>query len=88
MIFTRVSWAISTLGRLRFERLDVSNHFKPSQHFMDKAGYRATGCGRVGRGGYVCFPTFRLDHLYELTGQPTDQPINRPTNGWMEKASY
>ena len=26
----------------------------------NKAGYTATSCGRVGRGGYARFPTFRL----------------------------
>ena len=26
----------------------------------NKAGYTATSCGRVGRGGYVRFPTYRL----------------------------
>ena len=27
---------------------------------MNKAGYTAISCGRVGRGGYARFPTFQL----------------------------
>ena len=38
----------------------------------NKTGYTATSCGRVGRGGNARFPTFRLDHLYGPTNQPTD----------------
>ena len=37
----------------------------------NKAGYTATSCGRVGRGGNARFPTFRLDH-YGPTDGPTD----------------
>ena len=29
---------------------------------LNKAGYTAISCGRVGRGGYARFPTFQLDH--------------------------
>ena len=43
---------------------------------MDKAGYTATSCGRVGRGGYARFPTFRP----VLTDQQTDVQ----TNGWTK----
>ena len=39
----------------------------------NKAGYTATSCGRVGRGGYARFPTFRL--------VSTDRQTNQPTNG-------
>ena len=39
----------------------------------NKAGYKATSCGRVGRGRYARFPTFRLNHLYGRT------------NGWMDR---
>ena len=42
----------------------------------NKAGYTATSCGRVGRGGNARFPTFRL----VLT--------DRRTDGWTDKASY
>ena len=37
----------------------------------NKAGYTATSCGRVGRGGNARFPTFRLDG-YGRTDGPTD----------------
>ena len=47
----------------------------------NKAGYTAnTSCGRVGRGGYAHFHTFRLVF--------TDRPTNRRTNGRTDKASY
>ena len=55
---------------------------------LNKAGYTATSCGRVGRGGYARFPTLRLDDLYGPTNQPTDQPTDQPTNRRMDKASY
>ena len=42
----------------------------------NKAGYTAISCGRVGRGGNACFPTFRLEH-----DGPTDGPTDRPTDG-------
>ena len=54
-----------------------------TQNF-NKAGYTATSCGRVGRGGNARFPTFRLDHLYG----PTNQPTNRPTDRRTDKGSY
>ena len=47
---------------------------------MNKAGYTATSCGRVGRGRNARFPTFRLNHLYG--------PTDRPTDGRTDKASY
>ena len=37
----------------------------------NKAGYTATSCGRVGRGGNARFHTFELDH-YRRTDQRTD----------------
>ena len=42
----------------------------------NKAGYTATSCGRVGRGGTACFHTFRLDHY-----KPTDQQTDGATDG-------
>ena len=42
----------------------------------NKAGYTATSCGRVGRGGNVRFPTFRLDRY-----GPTDGLTDGPTDG-------
>ena len=45
-------------------------------HLENKAGYTPISCGRVGRGGIARFPTFRLDHLYGLTDQPTNQPTD------------
>ena len=47
-----------------------------AEALMNKAGYTATSCGRVGRGGYARFSTFRL----VLTDQRTDGPT--------DKASY
>ena len=44
---------------------------------LNKAGYTATSCGRVGRGGNARFPTFNSS----VTDQPTDQPTNRRTDG-------
>ena len=35
----------------------------------NKAGYTATSCGQVGRGGNARFPTFRLDHYGPTDGQ-------------------
>ena len=49
----------------------------------NKAGYTATSCGRVGRGGNARFPTFQLDHH-----GPTDQRTNGPTDGRTDKPSY
>ena len=45
----------------------------------NKAGYTATSCGRVGRGGNARFPTLQLER---------DGPTNGPTNGQTDKASY
>ena len=46
----------------------------------NKAGYTATSCGRVGRGGFARFPTFRL--------MLTDGRTNGRTDGRTDKASY
>ena len=37
--------------------------------FTNKAGYTATSCGRVGRGGNARFYTFRLDHYGPTDGR-------------------
>ena len=50
----------------------------------NKAGYTATSCGRVGRGGNARFPTFQLDHLYGPTNRPTDQPTDGRTKPLIE----
>ena len=47
---------------------------------MNKAGYTATSCGRVGRGGYARFPTFRL----VLTDRRTNGPTDRRTKSHIE----
>ena len=47
------------------------NHYRKDSDLYNKAGYTATSCGRVGRGGNARFPTFRLDH-YGPTDGPTD----------------
>ena len=56
---------------------------------MNKAGYTATSCGRVGRGGKARFPTF--DH-YGPTDRRTDGrmdgPMDGQTNRRTDKASY
>ena len=49
----------------------------------NKAGYTATSCGRVGRGGNARFPTFRLDHYGPMDG-PMDGRTNGPTKALME----
>ena len=41
----------------------------------NKAGYTATSCGRVGRGGYARFPTFQLVLTDGRTDDPTDGRI-------------
>ena len=46
----------------------------------NKAGYTATSCGRVGRGGNARFPTFQLERDGP-TDRPTDQPTDQPTDG-------
>ena len=48
----------------------------------NKAGYTATSCGRVGRGGNAHFPTFQLE-----LDRPTNRPTNQPTNGWTDGQS-
>ena len=45
-------------------------------HSINKAGFTATSCGRVGRGGNARFPTFQLER-----DGPTNQPTNGPTDG-------
>ena len=61
------------------------NHLGRSSEATDrknphKAGYTATSCGRVGRGGNARFPTFQLEHDGP-TNQPTDRLTNRRTDG-------
>ena len=46
----------------------------------NKAGYTATSCRRVGRGGNARFPTFRLDG-YGQTDGPTDRRTDGQTDG-------
>ena len=50
---------------------------------FNKAGYTATSCGRVGRGGNARFPTCRLDGYGR-----TDRRTDRRTDGRTDKASY
>ena len=45
--------------------------------YLNKAGYTATSCGRVGRSGNARFHTFRL----VLTDGPTDRPTDGRTDG-------
>ena len=53
-----------------------TNEINPSVPHPNKAGYTAAGCGWVGRGRNVRFPTFQLDHY-----GPTDGPMDGPTDG-------
>ena len=50
----------------------------------NKAGYTATSCGQVGRGGNARFHSFRL----VLTDGPTNQRTDGRTDGRTDKASY
>ena len=50
---------------------------------MNKAGYTATSCRRVGRGGNARFPTFQFERDGQ-TSKWTDGPMDRRT----DKASY
>ena len=54
-------------------------------HHLNKAGYTATSCGQVGRGGNGRFATFQLerDGPTNQTDQPTDQPTNGRTKPLM-----
>ena len=47
---------------------------------VNKAGYTATSCGRVGRGGNARFHTFRL----VVTDGPTDGPTDGRTQALIE----
>ena len=47
---------------------------------FNKAGYTATSCGQVGRGGNARFPTFRL----VSTDGPTDGPMDGRTKPLIE----
>ena len=60
----------------------IKHEYSPSLflHKINKAGYTATSCGWVGRGGYARFPTFRLMLMDRRTDEPMDQR--------MDKASY
>ena len=60
------------------ESLFVSSSMNEKQR--NEAGYTATSCGRVGRGGYAPFPTFRL----MLTEGWTDEPKDQRTDGLIE----
>ena len=51
--------------------------------WINKAGYTAMSCGRVGRGGNARFPTFRLDHY-----GPTDGRTDGRTYGRTDGPTY
>ena len=48
---------------------------RKSMEIENQAGYTATSCGRLGRGGNARFPTFQ----FERDG-PTDQPTDGRTD--------
>ena len=50
---------------------------------LNKAGYTAISCERVGRGGNARFPTFQLER-----DGPTNRPTDQPTDRRTDKASY
>ena len=54
----------------------------------NKAGYTATSCGRVGRGGNAGFRLFDSMVTDGPTDRPTDGPMDGPTDGRTDKASY
>ena len=84
-------WLVFTLDRLSelgssfkeifllapFERSPKLMIFHHTVRRINKAGYTATSCGRVGRGGNARFHTFRL----VLTEGPTDRPTDQRTDG-------
>ena len=45
---------------------------------QNEAGYTATSCGRVGRGGNACFHTFELDHYRTHSIDETEWQETRP----------
>ena len=53
---------------------------------VNKAGYTATSCRWVSRGGNVSFLTFQLHH-YGPIDQWMDRPMDGPINGWTDKVS-
>ena len=55
----------------RHKTYPVKCPYESCQKIVNKAGYTAISCGRVGRGGNARFPTFRLDG-YGPTDRPTD----------------
>ena len=69
----------AAINQFRLSHLVGHKIFWPKEK-MNKAGYTATSCGRVGRGGNAHFPTFRLDH-YGPTDGPTDGRTDRRTDG-------
>ena len=80
-------FSLSLVGQLGIQVTVEERKKKPNltdqkeKNKRNKAGYTATSCGRVGRGGNARFPTFRLDHLYGPTNQPTNQPTDGRTDG-------
>ena len=52
-----------------------------SVDILNKAGYTALSCGRVGRGGYACFLTFRLVLTDGPTEGWTNGPMDQQTDG-------
>ena len=60
----------------------VFDHMWLNKHNLvkNKAGYTATSCGRVGRGGNARFHSFELDH-YRRTDQRTDRRTDGRTDG-------
>ena len=67
-------------GRKRVnERYEEREKEKKRRKETNKAGYTASSCGRVGRGGIAYFSTFRLDQY-----GPMDGPTDRRTKPLME----
>ena len=78
---------IQPVKNVRYRRTFLEKNEKNKnkrQEKRNKAGYTATSCGQVGRGGNARFHSFRL----VLTDGPTNQRTDGRTDGRTDKASY
>ena len=78
MYFFRKSMFYHILKKIRtqYEQKIAYKIFFLLGHQLNKAGFMATSCRLVGRGGNARFPTFRLDYPYGPTNRLTDQPTD------------
>ena len=66
-------------GRITFVVVTKNTPEVCVQLTENMAGYTATSCGQVGKGGNASFPTFRLNHYGPMDG-PTDGPMDGRTD--------